>query len=69
MSFQKIAPAAFLGLVMGAACVYASYPYMMPLVERFAKSTVKENAKVVDKKIRHWQYPTGTFEHEHKRTI
>lgn len=69
MSFHKIAPAAFLGLVMGSACIYASYPYMMPLVKQFAKATVKEKPKVDDKQLRHWQYPVGTFEHEHKRTI
>lgn len=67
MTFHKISPAAFLGLVMGSACIYASYPYMMPLVERFAKATVKEQVKVVDK-ITKPVYPVGAFEHEVKKT-
>lgn len=68
MSFQKIAPILFLSVVMGSACIYASYPYMMSFFEQFAKATVKEQAKVVDK-ITKPVYPVGTFEHEQKRTI
>lgn len=68
MSFNKILPAAFLGVVMGAACIYASYPYMIPLVESIAKAAVKENVKVVEK-ITKTEYPVGSFEHEHKKTI
>lgn len=68
MNFHKTAPIVFLTLVMGSACIYASSPYVMPLVERFTKATVKEQSKVVDK-ITKPVYPVGTFEHEQKRTI
>lgn len=68
MSFNKILPAAFLSVVMGTACIYASYPYMLPLVESIAKATVKENVKLVEK-ITKKEYPVGSFEHEQKKTI
>lgn len=68
MSFNKIVPAAFLGVVMGTASVYASYPYILPVIERIVKSTVKEQVKVVEK-ITKKEYPVGSFEYEHKRTI
>lgn len=68
MNFKKIAPATFLGLVIGVASVYASYPYMSVHIYEITKPIVKEQAKVIDKRTKP-AYPVGTFEHEHKRTI
>lgn len=68
MSFKKIAPVAFLAVVMASACIYASYPHMSKWAETFAKVFVKEHVNVIDK-LTTPSYPVGTFEHEHKRTI
>lgn len=71
MSFQKIAPVVFLSVVMGSACIYASYPYIMSLSslsEKVVEKAVEKSKKSVDRP-KHPGYPVGTFEHEHKRTI
>lgn len=68
MNFQKITPVAFLVLVMGSSCIYASYPYMSKWSENLAKTVIGKQKEMIDKVVQP-EYPVGTFEHEHKRTI
>lgn len=58
----------FITVVMGAACIYASYPYMMPVSEKIVHKVVEKSKKPVDRPV-HPSYPIGSFEYEHKRTI
>lgn len=57
-----------LGVVLGAFVCYTSYPYIDQMAENLAKTVVGKQKEMIDKSIKP-EYPVGTFEYEHKRTI
>lgn len=70
--------AAVFGAIMGITAIVVTFPWMTSVGERLAKDAaayvsdkIQKNKKstiVVDNGCKIWHYPTGTFEHEVKRT-
>lgn len=57
-----------LGIVLGALVCYTSYPYIDQMADDIVNPIVDQKKEVIDKVVQP-EYPVGTFEHEHKRTI
>lgn len=57
-----------LGVVLGALVCYNSYPYIDQMADDIVKPIVDQQKEMIDKVVQP-EYPVGTFEHEHKRTI
>lgn len=65
---NKNVPSIVLAVVLGCFICYTSYPYVDQMAENLAKRVVGEQKEMIDKSIKP-EYPVGTFEYEHKRTI
>lgn len=68
----KIVLSALLGVLMGIGLIVVTFDTVEPVIRSTSKSAAQVFAKPVKKLIDmepKRQYPVGTFEHEHKKTI
>lgn len=56
------------GVVLGALVCYTGYQHIDQMAEKVTQKVLGKHKEMIDKAIKP-EYPVGTFEYEHKRTI